>query len=214
MTGILRLSSATPAQREFSTAWEALISDNVAALHFPGHQSDAAQLLVFPGAFNPVHEGHLRMAELAANRIGAPTHFEISVTNVDKATIDKTQALSRVKQFAGEHHVLLTRAPTFVEKAAVFPHATFVVGVDTILRIADVRYYGSTAKRDDALASLAGTGCKFVVFGRRVTGNQAQGRFHTLDDLVLPQRLAALCHSIPEAQFRVDLSSTELREAE
>jgi hypothetical protein len=106
--------------------------------------------------------------------------------------------------------IALTRAPTFREKAEAFPGATFVVGVDTLLRIAEPRYYGDDhAKRDAAIAEIAERGCRFLVFGREL-----DGRFVTLGDLNLPTELRRLCDEVPESEFREDVSSTELRKGE
>ncbi|MGC2524564.1 MAG: hypothetical protein WA417_18325, partial [Stellaceae bacterium] len=41
-------------------------------------------LLLFPGSFNPLHEGHLLLARVAEELRQQPVAFEISVTNVDK----------------------------------------------------------------------------------------------------------------------------------
>ena len=83
----------------------------------------------------------------------------------------------------------------------------FVVGADTIARIADPRYYGqSTAHRDATIAAVAANGCRFLVFGR-VDAKE----FRTLSDLELPADLRALCDQVPKIEFRCDLSSTELR---
>ena len=102
----------------------------------------------------------------------------------------------------------MTRAATFAEKALLAAGATFVVGADTIARISDPRYYDHDAtRRDAAIATIARQGCRFLVFGRLIGG-----AFCTLADLDLPAGLWKLCDEVPEAEFRDDVSSTELRE--
>jgi hypothetical protein len=83
---------------------------------------------------------------------------------------------------------------------------TFVVGIDTLIRIGD-RYYGdSLSRRDAAIGEIAALGCRFLVFGRRI-----DDVFRTLDDVAVPASLRALCIAVPETQFRQDVSSTTLR---
>lgn len=164
--------------------------------------------VLFPGAFNPLHEGHRRMAQIAAAHCGRPVTFELSIANVDKPPLDFLEVADRLTQFAG-NCVLLTHAATFEQKAQANPGCTFVVGADTVLRIADPRYYGDEPRRRDAsIATIASQGCRFLVFGRMIAGH-----FQSLADLALPQALRELCDEVPEADFRIDLSSTELRTA-
>ena len=168
----------------------------------------AAGRVIFPGAFHPLHTGHRRMAQLAGERLGAPVEFEISILNVDKPPLDYLELDRRIKQFAADQTVWLTRAPTFVEKSRRFPGATFVVGADTLRRIADPRYYGHDAAAcRRALDEIAAQGCRFLVFGR-----VADDRFLRVEDLALPDVLRWLCEEIPAEQFREDICSTELRE--
>ena len=163
--------------------------------------------VVFSGAFNPVHDGHLRIAEIASQLLAAPTHFELSIENVDKPPLDFLTIDDRRRQFADHQTLWLTRAPTFAAKSRIFPGATFVVGVDTIARIAQPKYYGgSDAACRQAVATIAQQGCRFLVFGRVMDGT-----FRTLDDLSLATDLRALCRGISASDFRSDLSSTELR---
>jgi hypothetical protein len=106
-----------------------------------------------------------------------------------------------------DHPVLLSRAATFAEKAALFPGAVFVVGADTIARIADERYYGgSREKRDSAIAAIAARGCRFLAFGRVF-----DGRFMLPSELNLPSQLRGMCEEVCESDFRQDVCSTELR---
>ena len=162
---------------------------------------------VMPGAFNPLHAGHERMAELAAQILGTPVAFETSIANVDKLPLDFIDIAQRTQQFAPEQRLFLTWAPRFVEKARLFPGATFVVGADTIERIGEPRYYGgSPAAMEAAIGEIDALGCRFLVFGRKF-----EGRFHTVSDLNLPPSLAKLAQQVPESTFRDDVSSTELR---
>ncbi|MCA9204718.1 MAG: CinA family protein, partial [Planctomycetales bacterium] len=126
---------------------------------------------IFPGAFDPLHDGHRRMAQLASQRMGIPVAYEISIMNVDKPPLDYIDMESRAKQFVNHAPLYLTRCPTFVEKAAVFPGKTFVVGADTIRRVGDARYYaGDASQRDAAIDRIAQLGCRFLVFGRASDG--------------------------------------------
>lgn len=165
---------------------------------------------LFPGAFAPPHAGHRRMAEVVAKKRGKRVTLELSLTNVDKPRIDYLAIDDRLRAIAdvfGDIEVWLTRLPTFQQKAQHFRDSTFIVGADTIVRIADPKYYdGDPAVRDAAIAEIADCGCRFLVFGRSVDGG-----FETLDDLDLPPALRSISDGVSEKEFREDVSSTEIR---
>jgi nicotinamide mononucleotide (NMN) deamidase PncC len=162
--------------------------------------------VLFPGAFNPVHSAHRRMAQLATKRLRQPVTYELSITNVDKPPLDFIEIGDRLAQFAGES-VLLSRAPRFVDKARLAPGCAFVVGIDTIVRISDPKYYqGGAGERDAAVAAIAQAGCRFLVFGRRVGSG-----FYSLANISVSPALLQMCDEVSESEFRDDISSTELR---
>lgn len=164
--------------------------------------------VLLPGSFNPVHEGHTLLARVAEEFRKQPVAFEISVTNVDKPPLTAETVRHRLAQFAGKAPVELTRAPTFVEKARLFPGTIFVVGVDTAERLFGVKYYGGDeARMHAALDEIADAGGGFLVAVRL----DAAGRVRALKDIPVPKRYADLFTEIPEHRFRVDTSSSEIR---
>jgi len=198
--------------------------------------------LVFPGSFNPLHGGHVRMAEAAVSRWMAekkqvlPILYEITAFNADKGAIPLETVQRRVEQFsaavAAEEDsdaaesirvgpekvraaVAVTSVPLFSQKAELFPGSVFLVGADTAKRIVDPKYYGDDHENMvAAIAELYAKGCSFIV-GGRTTGN---GSFElaedVLDDAALPRHLREMFWTLSEDEFRVDVSSTELRNAQ
>lgn len=163
--------------------------------------------LLLPGSFNPLHDGHKTLLETAESILDVPGAYEISVVNADKPPLDYLTIAERLGQFT--QSVWLTNTPNFVDKAKLFPHATFALGVDTIVRIADPRFYqndkqGLTA----ALDAFTQLDTRFLVFGRI-----QDDHFLGLDDVDLPPVLRRMCQAVPEDAFRVDLSSSDIRSA-
>jgi nicotinamide mononucleotide (NMN) deamidase PncC len=165
-------------------------------------------VVLLPGSFNPMHAGHVLLARVAEELRQQPMAFEISVTNVDKPPLAGQTVRDRLAQFAWKSPVELTRAPTFLEKARVFPRTTFVIGADTAERLVAPKYYGDDEGRMHvALEEIGSSGASFLVAVRI----DAAGRLRALSDIPVPRRYTDLFTPIPEHRFRLDTSSSEIR---
>lgn len=176
-----------------------------------------AATMIMPGSFNPVHKGHRELLQAARMRYpDASVSVEISISNPDKAKIETETLRKRIAQFDRmDCGVIVSAAPLFTEKARLYGAVKFVVGVDTAVRILSPKYY-EKGGLIQALVQLKVAGCKFVVGGRleqRKDGVRSD-RFQTLGDVNVPEGFADMFEEIGEETFRVDVSSTELRERE
>ncbi|MEM7001650.1 MAG: hypothetical protein AAF529_12755 [Pseudomonadota bacterium] len=163
-------------------------------------------LLLLPGSFNPIHEGHKEMLRVGEQLTGQRGALEIAIRNADKPALDFVSLRERLATLA-DFPVWLTNTPTYAAKARLFPGATFLLGVDTLTRIAELRFYqNDPALLDAALQTFVDAEISFLVFGRKV-----QEQFLTLDALALPEILANRCRAVPDSMFRNDISSTALR---
>ena len=162
---------------------------------------------ILSGSFNPLHEGHRVLAETAKNITGDKTIFEISATNVDKASLSVNEVSDRARQFR-KFNLLITSAPLFSEKAKLFPGSTFVIGYDTAVRLIDRKYYNDDEiEMYRSLETIDYHNCSFLVAGRLINNT-----FSNLSDLTIPKRFEHLFREIPENQFRVDQSSSKIRQ--
>lgn len=164
-------------------------------------------LVALAGSFNPLHKGHRNLLEAAEKISGRKGIYEISIENVDKPDLPRTELKQRLEQFRGLANVAITRAKLFSEKAQLMPGAWFVIGYDTAVRLLDDRYYENESAESHMLR-LNAMGLSFLVAGRVDT----EGKFRSLEWLDLPDSLRAMFVGIPESEFREDVSSTDLRE--
>ena len=212
-TSLRKLASGLGIERAFQSN----VSDRVASAteevaRLLGEEScyvGDPQFTFLPGAFNPLHRGHRRMRAMAEQYWGCKVQYELCVRNIDKPPLDFLE-IERLRTQFSEDDLVLTNVPKFKDKATLLAPsgtATFVVGVDTLLRIANPNYYRDREERDAAVELFSRRKDRFLVFGRTVPGFE----FSTLIDIELPEKLRQLCEGFSEEQFRMDISSTELR---
>lgn len=173
---------------------------------------------MFPGSFNPCHEGHLKIRAVAEDVLQQFCCFELSLRNADKPPLDYLEINKRLHALPDDS-VLLTNAATFVEKAELFPNVTFAVGMDTLARIGNGDFYTSLypAYPEEAWAWAIGklqiSNAKFLVFARR----NEDGSILSLDNpgnRRIPDTLRELCTQVPPDTFCMDVSSSQIRDTE
>jgi hypothetical protein len=199
------------------------------ATDFPVAEGSGRAFALLPGSFNPLHAGHLSLAEGVAQMSNQSVFFEMSASHPDKGYLSETDVVQRVSQFFSGRvcqPVIVSRCSLYIDKARMFPHSTIVIGADTMVRILNPKYYEGNNFEGvlTMLQQIASQGVNFFVAGRieDSTGKEDSGTFITGDDVLQKMVPVAgdrarmppdMFRSIPEDVFRVDLSSTELRRA-
>jgi nicotinic acid mononucleotide adenylyltransferase len=196
-----------------------------------------ASSLVYPGSFNPFHEGHARLTKAALAELSSkdgrsleslsdlPVVFEIAVVNADKPPLSRDQILSRVKEFSpsgqatkllselgiSNFAVCVTSRPLFSTKVDLFPGCRFLLGTDTLLRLFDAKYYEHSREKMLITTGKLVERCQLIVGGRVTAAGEFLQTDAVLAPLGLPDVLTKNILSIPESAFRCDISSTEIR---
>ena len=206
-----KLESVSVDETEFPSDLDSLVNGHISSITYMGSNlvglDKSFKGGILSGSFNPMHQGHIELSKLASDMLGVPVAFEISATNVDKPPLQANEIEKRVSQFERSETVILTCAPLFGEKSSIFQNSTFIIGNDTALRLVDPKYYDNDVQNMyTSLQKVKDNKCDFLVAGRL-----QHSEFKTISDMAIPEAFISLFQGIPESQFRMDLSSTELR---
>lgn len=130
------------------------------------------ELLLVPGAFNPVHFGHFGMAEAAEKASGRRATYYVTMKPPHKETISVSEALARIPQFRGRDLLFGYDDALYLDKARKFPGASFVIGTDAMDRMLDPKWYrdGGRDAVLDMIFEFSKLGCRFYVADRIVDG--------------------------------------------
>ena len=188
-----------------TTEAEPLWSDLLAnKLDFVSNTKNKPEL-IFPGSFNPLHEGHKKMKTIAEEKTGMDLFYEICIKNVDKPPLTFYQIQKTISQFDSNQWVLTTKG-RFFEKAKLFPNSIFVIGFDTLNRMLDEKYYASKKDMLEKLDVFNDFNNSFLVFGRKDLNV-----FRSMKDISIPSHIKKRFSGFGEKEFRDDVSSSAIR---
>jgi hypothetical protein len=138
------------------------------------YKTSGSPKAIFAGSWKPLTREHMYMTAIAEVFCDTTVYFEVSIQPIKGPPLDFIETENLIKQF-DEMHLAITKAPTFLEKAKLFPGATFVVGMDTWLEIISPKYYDFPV--NELIRQFKQLQVDFLVFGR-----QQNGSFITLAD--------------------------------
>ena len=152
-------------------------------------------LVLFPGAFNPPHEGHkwLARAQYAA--------FYVTTNPPHKPALNVIELVERAKLLEGFDRMFTQNDPLYLDKARRFPGAVFIVGVDAMERMLDPKWGVAIEPLLNEFRSL---GTTFLVADREMNGV-----FTGLQDIMGAP--LDICEAIHPPKTHVGFSSTALR---
>ncbi len=182
--------------------FEDLIKDKESFLS----SSDSLPKAILSGSFNPLHKGHKAMHDHASKVLDSDIFFEVCIQNADKPTLNYEEVTNVIDQFSSSDNWLLTKVGKFTEKAMLFPNSTFILGTDTLARVVNEKFYLNKKQMLAELEIFNANNNNFLVFGREVDGS-----FVSLQDINIPVHINSRFTEVTEKDFRLDISSTELR---
>ncbi len=100
-------------------------------------------LHITSGSFDPLHNAHKHMHDLTESLISGSSQvnacFEISLSRIGKAILSLDELAKRLNQFTDYADVVVTNAPTYLEKMGCIPQrCSFNIGLDVAEKMVEM----------------------------------------------------------------------------
>jgi nicotinic acid mononucleotide adenylyltransferase len=181
--------------------------------YFSGNEPLTSPMVICSGSFNPLHEAHITLLKLGEKITDLRGIFELSITNVDKPPLDFIEIEKRMSQFESKSlPLILTNQPRYFGKMEIFAKDSyFVMGSDTFARVVDGRYYDRT---ETPISHFESRGARFIVAARKLGDGAVLTGEEIIQNTQNPAGWSAITTCIPPDNFLMDVSSTEIRNAD
>jgi nicotinic acid mononucleotide adenylyltransferase len=154
---------------------------------------------LFPGAFNPPHEGHFGMIDNFRYISGLNPTLHITVEPPHKPALSLSDMLQRAKLLEGYDRMFTQCDSLYLDKARSFPCTPMIIGSDALQRMLDPKWGVDPSALGREFEYL---GTKFYVTERAFNGESTV----QVKDLDLPEGL-----EVEVLPGRWDISSSEVR---
>lgn len=170
--------------------------------------------IIFPGSFDPPHEGHFNLAQRAVECVGPASGvvFAVTANPPHKMRAPLSALLERVALLRGHDRMFTEDDALFLDKAKRYPNHAFIVGADTFQRLLDPKWGPEIAPM---AREFVKRGACFLVFGRLVDGvwTTREDVLREVARVVDINTRADLNQISAPIEGRWDISSSELRAA-
>lgn len=95
---------------------------------------------LFPGAFNPPHEGHFGIAKSFHELTWRRLTFQVTAHSPHKPPLTVVNMLQRAKLLEGYDRMFTKGLPLYLDKAKAYPNTPIILGPDALERILDPKW--------------------------------------------------------------------------
>jgi len=164
---------------------------------------------LLPGAFNPPHAGHEKMADVTTAHLGREPVFSVCSTMpaAHKGDLTVQDMLERARALRHRSVIFTEGDPLFIDKARAFPGRPIVIGADALARLLDPQWGADPLA---VLGEMQKLGTTLFVFDRPIDGHMLTGKEVLAKAGYAESALAAAV--VTSAGEGMDVSSTALRE--
>lgn len=122
---------------------------------------------LYPGAYNPPHEGHFGVAKAAMDDYNYKAVFEVTAEPPHKDALTVQQLLQRAKLLQGHDRLFTAKLPFYLDKARKYQKKPLILGADAMVRMLDPKWGLDAGEMFGAFYDF---GTKLFVASREVNG--------------------------------------------